>query len=183
MKRIILLAMVAIGCASIVHAQQKTGEEQFVVYKWYQKGRAHYAKVPPRGVTNYVKLNEYGMVINDRPTEDEVNNMLSPLRPSTLNTSGAQITPVSANDKAAAPASTSAPAAATPGNEALPEGTITREQTCQEAQNDLATINNNTSNNKTLYVQDENGNRVPLSAEQIESRRAQAQEYVSSFCN
>lgn len=180
MKRIILTAMVAIGCVSLVQAQQKTGEEQFVVYKWYQNGRAHYAKVPPRGVTNYIKLNEWGIVITDRSDEDESNgSTLSPIRPNTVK--GAQITPAGTHDKQAANAPPAAAQPAAQSNEALPEGTIPRETLCQESQNDLNTINN--SKEKTLYIQDENGNRIPLSAEQVENRRAQAQEFISSYCN
>lgn len=179
MKRIILTAMVAIGCVSLVQAQQKTGEEQFVVYKWYQNGRAHYAKVPPRGVTNYIKLNEWGIVITDRPAEDEFNgSILSPMRPSTGG-KGAQITPAGTHDKQAANTTPATAQPATQSNEALPEGTITRETRCKEAQDNLNTINNK----KTVYQEDSNGNLVPLSAEEVESRRAQAQEIVSSYCN
>ena len=176
MKRIILMGMVAIGCVSLAQAQTKTDDEKLVVYKWYQKGRAHYAKVPPHGVTNYIRLNEYGIVITDRPAEDEFNgSILRPMRPAS-----AQNAPVSpAGSASAAQSSASTPAAADQGNQPLPEGTITREARCKEAQDNLNTINNK----KTVYQEDNNGNLVPLSAEEVESRRSQAQEVISSYCN
>lgn len=176
MKRIILMGMVAIGCVSLAQAQTKTDDDKLVVYKWYQKGRAHYAKVPPHGVTNYIRLNEYGIVITDRPAEDEFNgSILRPMRPAS-----AQNAPVSpAGSASAAQSSASTPAAADQGNQPLPEGTITREARCKEAQDNLNTINNK----KTVYQEDNNGNLVPLSAEEVESRRSQAQEVISSYCN
>ena len=178
MKRIILMGMVAIGCVSLAQAQTKTDDEKLVVYKWYQKGRAHYAKVPPHGVTNYIRLNEYGIVITDRPADDEFNgSILRPMRPDS-----AQNAPVSpAGSASAAPSSapTPTPAAANQGKQPLPEGTITRETRCKEAQENLNTINNK----KTVYQEDNNGNLVPLSAEEVESRRSQAQETISNYCN
>lgn len=171
MKRVLILAMVAMGCVSLAQAQQKTGDEQFIIYKWYQKGIAHYGKVPPRGVTNYVRLNEQGLVITERP-DIESSGTLRPLRPvSPQGTPGAAITPATPGSQPAAAAQETA--------EATPPGTITREQRCQTAQNDLNVMNTK----KSVFEEDSNGNLIPLDAAAIESRKAQAQQEIASFCN
>lgn len=173
MKRVVILAMVAMGCASLAQAQEKTGEEQFIIYKWYQKGIAHYAKVPPRGVTNYVRINEHGLVITERP-DIESSGTLRPIRPvSAQGESAAPITPVTPGSQPPAAAATSQT------QEAPPPGTITREQRCQTAQNDLNVMNTK----KSIFEEDANGNLIPLDAAAIESRKAQAQQDIASFCN
>lgn len=166
--------MIAMGCVLSAQAQTKTGEEQFVVYKWYQNGRAHYGKVPPRGVTNFVKLNEYGMVINERP-DTESFQVLRPRRDDAAG--GAQITPVTA-DNPANPAAQPSPETAAQ-QQPIPEGTITREERCQTAQNDLNVMNTK----KSIYEEDSNGNLIPLDAAAVEARKAQAQQDITSFCN
>lgn len=174
MKRIIVLGMVALGCATLVQAQEKKDGEKLVVYKWYQKGRAHYAKVPPHGVTNYVKLNEYGIVLTERP-DTESFQVLRPKRRDGAE-GGAQITPVEPGSK---PAVANTATAQTAVSEAPPPGTITREERCKTAQDDLNVMNTK----KSIYEEDSNGNLIPLSAEDVENRKSKAQQDISSFCN
>ncbi|MDO4777358.1 MAG: hypothetical protein Q4A06_07880 [Cardiobacteriaceae bacterium] len=166
MKRIVVLGMVAMGCVSLAQAQVKSGEEQFVIYKWYQNGRAHYAKVPPHGVQNYVKLNEHGLVINERPDMESF-YVLKPMRP--------------AGGEAEAPAAQgvqqTAQAAEKPAE--MTPGTITREQRCETALRDLEVMNTK----KTIYEEDSAGNLVPLDSTAIMNRKTQAQQSIDQFCS
>ncbi|MDO5090714.1 MAG: hypothetical protein Q4D61_04145 [Cardiobacteriaceae bacterium] len=154
------------GCISLAQAQVKSGEEQFVIYKWYQNGRAHYGKVPPRGVQNYVKLNEYGMVINERP-DTESFYVLKPHRPAE-GQANAAITPVTPGSQ---PAANDKPAE-------TPPGTITREKRCETAMKDLEVMNTK----KTIYEEDSAGNLVPLDSTAIMERKTQAQQNIDQFC-
>jgi len=53
---------------------------QKVFYKWHERGKTHYAKYAPRGISNYTKINEQGMVVNARPVNDSI-TVLKPMRP------------------------------------------------------------------------------------------------------
>lgn len=171
MKRIVVLGMVAMGCVSLAQAQVKSGEEQFVIYKWYQNGRAHYAKVPPHGVQNYVKLNEYGLVINERP-DTESFYVLRPTRPAGGGAdAGAAVNPAGQGAKNTASDAEKA-AEMTPG-------TITREQRCETALKDLEVMNTK----KTIYEEDSAGNLVPLDSTAIMNRKTQAQQSIDQFCS
>ena len=109
----------------------------------------------PRGVTSYTKINEQGMLVSERPTSDSI-AVLRPVRP----------TDTSGN---AAPAN---------DNQPLPPGSISREQRCAEAQQNLKTIQT-----KTNIVEDDGkGNLIALSSEQIAERKQQAEGIVDRYC-
>lgn len=167
MKRIVVLGMVAMGYVALAQAQVKTGDGQFIVYKWYEKGIANYSKVPPRGVQNYVKLNEYGLVISERPDFDAV--IPKPARPQTEENTTAG---------AATPAGNAASQTADKAKE-VPPGTITREKRCENALKALEVINTK----KTVYEDDGAGNLVPLDSAGIMNRKTQAQQEVDQFCS
>ena len=71
-----------------------------------------------------------------------------------------------------------AAAAANSQQQPLPEGTITREKRCETAQTNLKTI----SEKKNIFEEDSSGNLIPLSSEEIEKRRQQAQNDAEHFC-
>jgi len=126
-----------------------------IFYKWRSGGKTHYGKYVPRGVTSYTKINEQGMLVSERPTSDSI-AVLRPVRPT--DTSG-NATP--AND-----------------NQPLPPGSISREQRCAEAQQNLKTIQT-----KTNIVEDDGkGNLIALSSEQIAERKQQAEGIVDRYC-
>ena len=129
---------------------------QKVFYKWHERGKTHYAKYAPRGISNYTKINEQGMVVNARP-------VANPAAPPSKN--------------AESPAAAAA-AAANSQQQPLPEGTITREKRCETAQTNLKTI----SEKKNIFEEDSSGNLIPLSSEEIEKRRQQAQNDAEHFC-
>ena len=126
-----------------------------IFYKWRSGGKTHYGKYVPRGVTSYTKINEQGMLVSERPTSDSI-AVLRPVRPT--DTSG---NATSAND-----------------NQPLPPGSISREQRCAEAQQNLKTIQT-----KTNIVEDDGkGNLIALSSEQIAERKQQAEGIVDRYC-
>lgn len=129
-------------------------QPQQIFYKWYVHGRAHYAKYAPRGVKNVIRINGQGMLVSERPD----NNTFAVLRP---------VRPTAPNEQAA------------DKNRAqpLPEGTITREQRCAAAQNNISQLDK-----PKVFEDDGNGNLVPLSADQISQRRQQAQGIIDQFC-
>ncbi|SUO96286.1 Uncharacterised protein [Suttonella ornithocola] len=130
---------------------------QFVIYKWYQGGIAHYAKTPPRDIKNYVMLNEYGMVIRkERPsTEGSNTNVIRPVKAQQSESNIQQ-------DNTSEPV----------------PGTITKEQRCDTARKNVQII----QTKKTIYEDDGQGNLVPLSDSQKAERLQQAQQLVSEFC-
>lgn len=169
MKRLVVLGMVAMGCVSLAQAQVKSGDDKLVIYKWYQNGRAHYAKVPPHNVQNYVKLNEDGLVINERPDLESF-QVVKPLRPrGEEGQAQGAVTPVTAGTGAAAG---DKPAEMTPG-------TITREQRCETALKDLEVMNTK----KSIYEEDSAGNLIPLDSTAIMNRKNQAQQAIDQFCS
>lgn len=126
-----------------------------IFYKWRSGGKTHYGKYVPRGVTSYTKINEQGMLVSERPTSDSI-AVLRPVRPT--DTSG---NATRAND-----------------NQPLPPGSISREQRCAEAQQNLKTIQT-----KTNIVEDDGkGNLIALSSEQIAERKQQAEGIVDRYC-
>ena len=126
-----------------------------IFYKWRSGGKTHYGKYVPRGVTNYTKINEQGMLVSERPTSDSI-AVLRPVRPT--DTSG---NATRAND-----------------NQPLPPGSISRDQRCAEAQQNLKTIQT-----KTNIVEDDGkGNLIALSSEQIAERKQQAEGIVDRYC-
>ena len=126
-----------------------------IFYKWRSGGKTHYGKYVPRGVTSYTKINEQGMLVSERPTSDSI-AVLRPVRPT--DTSG---NTAPAND-----------------NQPLPPGSISREQRCAEAQQNLKTIQT-----KTNIVEDDGkGNLIALSSEQIAERKQQAEGIVDRYC-
>lgn len=160
MKKTLLCAMLALMAATSAQAQNREGavslDNQFVIYKWFEGGVAHYGKAPPRGVTNYIMLNEYGMEISkDRPYANETgSNIIRPMRPEAAAENSAE---------------QGAP---------LPEGAISREQRCDIAKDNLKMLRGKT----TIYEDDGNGNLVPLSAEAIAQRRQEAESQITEFC-
>lgn len=132
-----------------------TAAPQQIFYKWYVRGRAHYGKYIPRGVSNYIKINGQGMVVSERPTNDSF-PVLKPLRP---------VTP----EKAAAPAK----------DQPLPEGSITRQKRCEIAQTNMKTL----TEQSQIFEDDNKGNLIPLSADEISKRRQQTQNDLEHFCS
>lgn len=132
---------------------------QQIFYKWHSRGTAHYGKYLPRGVTKYTKVNNQGMVVSDRPNNDTY-TVLRPMRPATPNASDSK------NRTANSP------------TEALPEGSITKQKRCEIAQTNMKTMNEK----KTIFEDDGSGNLIPLSADDINSRRQQAQNDIDHFC-
>ena len=127
-------------------------QPQQIFYKWYSRGRAHYAKYAPRGVKNVIKINGQGMLVSERP-DNNTFAVLRPVRPATPNAQN-----------------TNSP-------QPLPEGTVTREQRCATAQKDL-----NTLSQPTVFQDDGKGNLVPLSAAEITERTKQAQVIIEQTC-
>ena len=128
-------------------------QPQQIFYKWYSRGRAHYAKYAPRGVKNVIKINGQGMLVSERP-DNNTFAVLRPVRPATPNAQNAN------------------------GSQPLPEGTITREQRCATARKDLDTLGK-----PKVFQDDGKGNLVPLSADEISERSKMAQGIIDQFCN
>ena len=128
-------------------------QPQQIFYKWYSRGRAHYAKYAPRGVKNVIKINGQGMLVSERP-DNNTFAVLRPVRPATPNAQNAN------------------------GSQPLPEGTITREQRCATARKDLDTLSK-----PKVFQDDGKGNLVPLSADEISERSKMAQGIIDQFCN
>ena len=63
-------------------------QPQQIFYKWYSRGRAHYAKYAPRGVKNVIKINGQGMLVSERP-DNNTFAVLRPVRPATPNAQNA----------------------------------------------------------------------------------------------
>lgn len=141
---------------------------QKVFYKWHERGKTHYAKYAPRGISNYTKINEQGMVVTARPVSDSI-TVLKPMRPDAPAANTAPQTSKNAASPAAANGQQQQP---------LPEGTITREKRCETAQANLKTI----SEKKNIFEDDGAGNLIPLSSDEIEKRRQQAQNDAEHFC-
>ena len=141
-------------------------------YKWHERGKTHYAKYAPRGISNYTKINEQGMVVNARPVNDSI-TVLKPMRPE-----APAANPTAPPSKNAEGPAAAAAAAANSQQQPLPEGTITREKRCETAQTNLKTI----SEKKNIFEEDSSGNLIPLSSEEIEKRRQQAQNDAEHFC-
>ena len=137
-------------------------QPQQVFYKWYVGGKAHYGKYVPRGVSNYTKVNAQGMQVNERPNNDSV-TVLRPMRP--------EVPAANSDNPAVKKAANGQP-------QPLPEGTITREKRCETAQTNLKTI----SEKKNIFEEDASGNLIPLTTEEIEKRRQQAQNDAEHFC-
>lgn len=162
MKKSLLCVAFSAMMMVTAQAQNRDGnvslDNQFVIYKWFEGGVAHYGKVPPRGVSNYIMLNEYGMEISkDRPFANETgSNIIRPIRPET-------------------PASETAAEGA---NAPLPEGSISREQRCDIARDNVKMLRNKT----TVYEDDGNGNLIPLSSDVIAQRLQQAEEQAAQYC-
>lgn len=164
MKKSLLCVALSAMMTISVQAQNREGtvslDSQFVIYKWYEKGIAHYGKVPPRGVSNYIMLNQYGMEISkERPYANETgSNIIRPIRPET-----------SASENMGS---------GSHAESALPEGSISREQRCDIARSNVKMLRNKT----TVYEDDGNGNLIPLSKEVIAQRLQQAEQQVTEYC-
>lgn len=164
MKKTLLCVVLAAFAAASAQAQNRDGsvslDNQFVIYKWFENGVAHYGKAPPRGVSNYITLNEYGMEIRkDRPYANETgSNIIRPVRPESMEMAGQ-------DGNAAA-------------DENLPQGSISREQRCDLARENIGMMRNKT----TVYEDDGNGNLVPLSDDAVAQRMQEAQAQVAEFC-
>ena len=157
-KKIISVAVMAglaFGATSALAQKTRNPNQktQLIIYKWYDGGRVQYTKIPPRG-KSYVMLNKYGMVITqDTPFSDGVNSNI--------------VKAVKVEDSDLNPAATPVP------------GTITKEQRCEAAKKNLQIMNTR----PTVYEEDASGNLIPLSKEDVASRKADAQEQINVLCN
>lgn len=183
MKKTLLCVVLAACAAASAQAQNRDGsvslDNQFVIYKWCEGNvpliqpediskskycppsvRSIYEKSLKRGITNFTCLNEQGMEIcKDRPYANETgSNIIRPVRPESMEMAG--------HDGNAA------------ADENLPQGSISREQRCDLARENIGMMRNKT----TVYEDDGNGNLVPLSDDAVAQRMQEAQAQVAEFC-
>lgn len=154
LKSVVLTSALFFACIP-AWGQQNVDKE--IIYKWYEGGEVHYAEWPPRGLEDYIKLNTQGMVITDRP-DPESFLIIRPVRPEKT---------AAEKDKAEQ------------DKPSTREGIITRRKRCENARKDLTTINGK----RTVYEEDEAGNLVPLSADELSRRKENAQAEVARFCS
>ena len=152
-KKIISVAILAGLTAVAPTAMAQKGKTQLIIYKWYDGGKVQYTKIPPRG-KSFVMLNKYGMVITqDTPFSDGINTNI--------------VKAVKVEESDTNPAAAPVP------------GTITKEQRCEAAKKNLQIMNTR----PTVYEEDASGNLVPLSKEDVATRKADAQEQINVLCN
>lgn len=161
MRKFILLASVIGMSFGGAFAKEGTHlDNQFIIYKWYEGGIAHYGKAPARGVKNYTMLNEYGMeIVKERPYANSAGTNV--------------IRPVRSEEPANLPVG-----AAESGTAETVEGMITKEQRCDTARKNARLLRNE----KTVYEEDESGNLVPLSEGVVKERLTQAESQVRELC-
>ncbi len=161
MNRVMLLA-VSVLISTTLMAQDKI-DDQNIIYKWYENGIAHYAETPPRGVSNYIRLNDQGMVIKERPDIGAF-KVIKPLRPDIA-------TKEEANSNFDEQSNNS--------DEKLVEGAISKQERCATMTKDLKIL----SEKETIYEEDESGNLVPLDEETIERRKQETQAMIDKVCS
>lgn len=155
MKRKLLLAMLAFTMTS-AFSQGAGGVADRVIYKWIEGGLVYYSHILPTGVANYTKLDSRGIEIIDYSDEfNEVETMI--VRPKTL-----ENTAVEADKKEEPKVETAEDI---------------KKRNCEIAQNNMRLLNNG-----DVYDKDSEGNLVPLSGEQVESKRKNVQADLDYFC-
>lgn len=133
---------------------------QYIIYKWYEGGTAHYAKEPPRGNQNYVMLNQYGMEVSkERPVTGA--NVIRPVRPATAEDGSLSAATEPAQERANVP------------------GTISKSQRCDSARKNIEMM----TTQSVVYEEDADGNLIPLADDQVNERLAKARADVSELCN
>lgn len=70
MKKYRMILLLSSLLSTHITAQNTPRAEKIIVYKWIENGIVHYAKVPPRGIKNYILLNEQGMQIDEEKISD-----------------------------------------------------------------------------------------------------------------
>lgn len=173
MKKALVIALAAGMAASAMaqsaaNASRENGQaplgKQFIIYKWYVGKVAHYSKAPPRGISNYTMLNEYGMEIQKtRPTDG---NTIHIIRPS---------------DAPAANPLGSAPNAAKENNdsaESAADGAISKAAFCDQQRRNLQTLQT-----KTTIYENQGNNMVPLSEAQKQEHIKSVQDMISATCS
>lgn len=164
----IMMVLVAGLMASAVWAQTNNGQaplqNQFVIYKWYEGKVANYAKAPPRGVKNYIMLNEYGMVITkDRPfSNGSTGNVIRAIRPEDAD----KVVNEAQKQESANPANKNS------------DGAISRAKLCDQQRQNLETLKNRT----TVYEDNGGDNLVPLTDEQKQQRIDSIQQMLDTTC-
>lgn len=78
MKKL-MIGLFSLVALSAITAQDGGQGRQLVIYKWIQDGITNYGHILPEGVTDYVKLDAEGFLLEDLPSEDtEFNGLLRP---------------------------------------------------------------------------------------------------------
>lgn len=167
MLRNIALFACGIGLISAAVAQAQESE-QVIIYKWKAGYLTHYAKLPPRGIAGVVKLDKDGQIIQEEVDDDM--SAMRPMRPPVQRPSSNNTAQSNSKDNNA-----------DAQDKALPEGAISRDERCKQAQNDIEVLRSVPAD-KPVNVEDSEGNLVPMTDEQKAARMAQAQELVDRLC-
>lgn len=152
----------AVWGGSVSLAQEVIQEK--VIYKWTKDGLVHYSHIKPVTVDDFVKLDNTGRRIEDVSEEfgEIIEVVVRPKKASMDKTSGEEKTgEILLSD---------------PQMEGKAE-TI-RQQNCEASKKNLATLQRG-----EIYEKDGQGNMVPLSPEQIESKRKIFQKDIEYYCN
>ncbi|WP_072281328.1 hypothetical protein [Rappaport israeli] len=175
-----LVGLMAGFCLSAVWAQQANEPLELqhdVFYKWQEKGIAHYSKTMPRGVGNYIILNKYGMVVFDSKQSVEPDLSLTTakaVRPMPHDSN--EMNSFAHEENVKSNRTFEMPSAARAKEQ---EQIITREQRCEEAQEQLTTIRQN----EVIYEEDKEGNLIPLDQQTVNARREQAENDIRELCH
>lgn len=158
MKKIAFLICLLSAHQAYAQQQEKpTNECHF--YKWTENGEAQYGRAPARGhqgkATCFAYFNGYNYEVDPNGFDP---NAVAIIRPS-----------ITAPNPHQAPGAEQAP---------IP-GTISRVERCNTLKGELRTL----TEKSIVYEEDRAGNLIPLSKEQVEARKAQAQSQIDAICN
>lgn len=161
-KNRLLVLLLSALLASWSFAEKKSMANEKAIYKWEDNGLVYYSHIKPSHVKDFIKLDSRGMRIEEY-TEDFGEVVEIVMRPENL-------------DKAETAKETNETSPEDDAIATLKEEEI-RKKNCETAKRNMKTLDSG-----EVYEQDEKGNMIRLSLEQIDAKRKNVTRDVDYFC-
>lgn len=156
-QSLLAIAVFFLGFVSLVFAQSSDTQTSKVIYKWRENGIVYYSAFRPKGVKQLTILDAYGAKLANAQSVEQSATKELVLRPSNEQTR-------------VQPRQTEQQQVGALNNEA-------KQKNCQLARKNLTVLQDS-----EVYEYAESGELVRLRAEQITTRKKQAQKDIDYFC-